>query len=169
VRNKNTREVPWFRFGVRWSEAKPIFSLGSLFRLGIYSSLVLCCNFLEIKISLGSNFRGFLYVIQLKTSLSWIFHPAHFFAQLIFSLGSYFRGFYFRGFSNPRKFKHSEVFDVYSNCMFRICTSFVCLRAQLTLLVRSERVYTVRTFGLNDENFCHFRTTTRTSATFRNI
>ena len=114
MRNKNTREVPWFRFGIRRSEAKPIFSLGSLFRLGIYSSLVLCCNFLEIKISLGSNFRGFLYVIQLKTSLSWIFHPAHFFAQLIFSLGSYFRGFYFRGFSNPRKFKHSEVFDVYS-------------------------------------------------------
>ena len=49
-----------------------------------------------------------------------------------------------------------------------ICTRFVCLRAQLTLLVRSERVYTGRTFGLNDENFCHFRMT-RTSATFRNI
>ena len=46
--------------------------------------------------------------------------------------------------------------------------TYFCLRAQLTLLVRSERVYTIRTFGMNDENVCLFRTT-RTSATFGNI
>ena len=89
MRNKNTREVPWFRFGVRRSEAKPIFSLGSIFRLGIY-------------------FAWF------NTSLSSIVRLVPFFARFNFSLGSYFRGFNFRGFSNPRKFKHSEVFDVYS-------------------------------------------------------
>ena len=90
MRNKNTREVPWFRFGVRRSEAKPIFSLGSIFRLGIY-------------------FAWF------NTSLSSIVRLVPFFARFNFSLGSYFRGFNFRGFSNPRKFKHSEVFDVYSS------------------------------------------------------
>ena len=78
VRNKNTREVPWFRFGVRRSEAKPIFSLGSIFRLGIY-------------------FAWF------NTSLSSIVRLVPFFARFNFSLGSYFRGFNFRGFSNPRK------------------------------------------------------------------
>ena len=78
VRNKNTREVPWFRFGVRRSEAKPIFSLGSIFRLGIY-------------------FAWF------NTSLSSIVRLVPFFARFNFSLGFYFRGFNFRGFSNPRK------------------------------------------------------------------